>query len=56
MPFGKFEDRPLSELPSEYLVWLAKLPDIRDPLRSRVVAELCQRPRRALCQGMVPPG
>ena len=43
MPFGRFRDKPLSELPNEYLVRLAKLDKVRDPLWSRVVAELCRR-------------
>jgi hypothetical protein len=46
MPFGRFRDRPLSELPSAYVIWLLKLPDLRDPLKAAIVEEIARRLRR----------
>jgi hypothetical protein len=43
MPFGKFKGTQLDELPAYYVVWLSRLPDLRDPLRAAVVEELGRR-------------
>jgi hypothetical protein len=42
MPFGKYKNRPLAEVPSGYLEWLTTT-ELRDPLRASVVAELERR-------------
>jgi hypothetical protein len=39
MPVGKHRGRPIEALPLEYLEWLAALEDLREPLRSAVLAE-----------------
>lgn len=43
MPFGKHKGRPLSELPEQYLLWLASLDDLRPPLRLAVDSEVRRR-------------
>jgi Putative quorum-sensing-regulated virulence factor len=43
MPFGKFKDTPLAEIPDDYLEWLLSCEWLRDPLRSKVEAELDAR-------------
>lgn len=43
MPFGKHRGTPLAELPTEYLVWLGCLDDLRPPLLKQVLHELCWR-------------
>ena len=43
MPFGKHKGIPLSELPKDYLQWLARLDDLREPLASAIAAELRAR-------------
>ncbi len=48
MPFGKYRDWWLCEVPADYLAWLARLPDLQRPLRAAVDAELQRRrPREA---------
>ena len=39
MPFGRYKGLLLLALPTDYLTWLTSLPDLREPLRSAVVAE-----------------
>lgn len=39
MPFGKYRDAPITELPDAYLEWLWSLDDLWEPLRSAVEAE-----------------
>src|SRR5436309_1103576 len=39
MPFGQYRGRLLSEIPEDYLDWLASLSNLREPLRSRVRRE-----------------
>ena len=43
MPFGRHRGQPFTTLPSEYLLWLSRLPDLREPLRTAVLTELRQR-------------
>jgi hypothetical protein len=43
MPFGKHKGVELPDLPEDYLLWLAALPDLRPPLRIAVDAELRRR-------------
>ena len=43
MPFGKFKGMPLEELPSEYLLWLGTLSDLRQPLLGHVLQEMGRR-------------
>lgn len=43
MPFGKFIGECLCDIPTDYLAWLARLPDLRPPLRGAVRAELSRR-------------
>jgi uncharacterized protein (DUF3820 family) len=43
MPFGKFKDYPLAEIPDDYLEWLLSCEWLRDPLRSKVEQELDAR-------------
>lgn len=43
MPFGKHKGMPLDELPSEYLVWLGCLDDLRQPLLKHVLREMGRR-------------
>jgi hypothetical protein len=42
MPFGKFKGRRLGDLPDAYIAWLLAI-DLREPLRSDVVAEAVRR-------------
>ena len=42
MPFGKYKNRPIDQVPSGYLDWLTTT-ELRDPLRAAVVAELGRR-------------
>lgn len=43
MPFGKYKGRLLRDLPPDYIDWLWNLGDLREPLRSRIWAELGRR-------------
>lgn len=43
MPFGKHGGTPLAELPSEYLLWLGCLDDLRPPLLKQVLREMGRR-------------
>jgi hypothetical protein len=44
MPFGKYRGTLLSELPGDYLDWLAsKLDEWREPFHSALAAELARR-------------
>lgn len=43
MPFGKHKGTPLEELPSEYLIWLGCLNDLRQPLLGHVLREMGRR-------------
>jgi hypothetical protein len=46
MPFGKYNGRPLTELPDQYLAWLLTPPVIlREPLRQFVLDEASRRDR-----------
>lgn len=43
MPFGKYKGSMLKDLPSEYLLWLGCLPDLRQPLLGAVLHEMGRR-------------
>ena len=43
MPFGKFKDHQLFEIPSDYLEFLLSCDWLRQPLRSHIEAELDSR-------------
>jgi len=43
MPFGKHKDVPLTEIPLDYLEWLAHVPDLHGWLKSAVEEELDRR-------------
>lgn len=43
MPFGRYKNTPITDLPTDYLRWLADLPDLREPLASEVEAEVHRR-------------
>lgn len=43
MPFGKYKGTPLEELPSEYLLWLGCLQDLRQPLLGAILREMGRR-------------
>ena len=43
MPFGRFKGLPVTELPTEYLVWLLRAVDLREPLRSALRVEATAR-------------
>lgn len=43
MPFGKYRGALLTELPDDYLAWLAGLDDLREPLRSAIASEAAAR-------------
>ena len=45
MPFGKFKRTPLDELPSEFLLWLGCLDDLRPSLLGAVLCEMARRLR-----------
>lgn len=43
MPFGRHRGQSLRELPDTYLLWLACLDDLREPLLGQVHAEMDRR-------------
>jgi hypothetical protein len=43
MPFGKFRGLEITDLPDWYIRWVAKLPNLRDPLLSSIRAEVQRR-------------
>jgi uncharacterized protein (DUF3820 family) len=43
MPFGQFKGSRLEQLPSDYLLWLGCLPDLRQPLLGHVLREMGRR-------------
>jgi len=43
MPFGAHKGKPLDEIPSEYLLWLGCLNDLRQPLLGHVLREMARR-------------
>jgi hypothetical protein len=43
MPFGKFKDLPLADLPDSYLRWLRDNVQLREPLRSALYGEWHKR-------------
>ena len=43
MPFGKFKGTPLAQLDDEYLLWVACLHDLRQPLLGHVLKEMARR-------------
>jgi hypothetical protein len=40
MPFGKFKGIDISDLPDDYLKWLASLGDLKQPLRQAIDNEV----------------
>jgi hypothetical protein len=43
MPFGVHRNKPLTDIPSDYLLWLGCLDDLRQPLLSHVLQEMGRR-------------
>lgn len=43
MMFGKHKGLPLEDLPSDYLLWLGCLDDLREPLLGAVLTEMGRR-------------
>jgi uncharacterized protein (DUF3820 family) len=43
MPFGAHKGTPLDQLPSDYLLWLGCLNDLRQPLLGHVLKEMARR-------------
>src|SRR5262245_49463908 len=43
MPFGKYKDMPLMDVPSDYLDWCLTLPNLDHRLRLRIQEELADR-------------
>jgi uncharacterized protein (DUF3820 family) len=43
MPFGLHKDKPLAEIPDEYLLWLGCLDNLRHPLLGHVLREMGRR-------------
>lgn len=43
MPFGRYKGLDVAVLPTDYLTWLIGLADLREPLRSAVLAEARKR-------------
>ena len=43
LPFGKFRGTPLSDVPDDYLMWLATRDDLRNPLLKHVLNEMARR-------------
>jgi hypothetical protein len=45
MPFGKFRNRPLDEIPTDYLWWLLDEVDLRPRLKKAIQSEVDRRER-----------
>jgi Putative quorum-sensing-regulated virulence factor len=43
MPFGKYRGRELGELPDDYVEWLSRLDNLREPLKSAIKTEWSTR-------------
>jgi uncharacterized protein (DUF3820 family) len=43
VPFGKCRGTPLSDVPDDYLMWLATRDDLRNPLLKNVLTEMARR-------------
>jgi uncharacterized protein (DUF3820 family) len=43
MPFGAHKGKRLDELPADYLLWLACLDDLRQPLLGHILREMGRR-------------
>jgi uncharacterized protein (DUF3820 family) len=43
MPFGQFKGSRLDQLPNDYLLWVAMLPDLRQPLLGHILKEMGRR-------------
>jgi uncharacterized protein (DUF3820 family) len=43
MPFGVHRNKPLTEIPSDYLLWVGCLHDLRQPLLGHVLKEMGRR-------------
>jgi hypothetical protein len=43
MPFGKYQGKPLHEIPDSYVDWLLSLDDLREPLLSELNLEATRR-------------
>jgi hypothetical protein len=47
MPFGKYKGEAFAEIPTDYLEWLVKRDNLREPLRTTVTKELEGREDRS---------
>lgn len=43
MPFGAHKGTPLTQLPSDYLLWVGGLNDLRQPLLGQILREMGKR-------------
>jgi len=43
MLFGVHKEKPIRDLPDDYLVWVASLPNLRNPLKDPIEAEVKRR-------------
>jgi hypothetical protein len=43
MPFGKFKGTPFTDLPDWYLEWIKENLELREPLLSKITAEMARR-------------
>lgn len=43
MPFGVHKGTPLDQLPSDYLLWVGCLNDLRQPLLGHILKEMGRR-------------
>jgi uncharacterized protein (DUF3820 family) len=43
MPFGRFKGSRLRDLDPDYLLWVALLPDLRQPLLGHILREMGRR-------------
>ncbi|MBA2883060.1 hypothetical protein HNR65_003417 [Desulfosalsimonas propionicica] len=48
MPFGKYRGFEVDEIPEDYLRWLVKNVNLREPLRSSVFEALDEHPEREI--------